>query len=142
MTIPILDLGPEDRRDEYRRRLEYHGDELGLALHVAAQHGVRLGQPEPKGQSGADSLALTLTAAARRLGIAKEHLRRLIEEQRVRTIKWPGRTGGVVGPAGRIRVPLAEVERIAQEGFGPVAKAKAPQPKPRALHQRIRDLPY
>jgi hypothetical protein len=142
---PHIDIdfaSTEDWRDEHRRRLAYRGGELGLALHVAAQHGIRLGQAAPKGRSGADPLALTLTAAARRLGIAKEHLRRLIDEQRVRTVRWPGRTAGVVGSAGRIRIPLSEVERIAQEGFAPVPRAKAPQPKPRAPHLRIKDLPY
>jgi excisionase family DNA binding protein len=138
----IIDLGPEDWRDERERRLRYHGGEVGYALHVAAQHGIRLEQQQARPRASGDSLALTLTAAARRLGVSKETLRRQVHEGAIRTVKWVGRTNGAVGPAGRVRVPLSEVERIAQEGFGPVPKAKAPQPKPRASHQRIKDLPF
>jgi len=68
-------------------------------------------------------LALSFREAAKALGIDRNRLlRSLIREGKLRTIPWGKRT----------RIPLAEVERLAREGFslGSRAKPRAQRGRP------------
>ncbi len=95
-----------------------------------------------------DARALTIRAAARRLGIARPTLQRLIAEGRIRTVPWVGRVAGTVPVGGRVRIPAVEIERIAMEGIVPEQAGPRTEPKKaRAAPAgtalpRIRDLDY
>ncbi len=124
--------------------------EHGVPLAPGALDGERV--KKPRGEQAArrrrmndDTRALTIRAAARRLGVARPTLQRLIDAQRIRVVPWVGRTAGTVPAGGRVRIPASEVERIAEEGIPTLPeppRAKAAQPKPRVPGKRIRDLPY
>ncbi len=102
----------------------------------------------PRERRNDDARALTIRAAARRLGVARPTLQRLIAEGRVRAVPWVGRTAGTVPVGGRVRIPAVEVERVAQEGIvpeqaGPRAEPKKGRAAPAgAALPRIRDLDY
>ncbi len=147
--VELLTAGPPDCRDLRERDLALFGGELELAAHKLALAAARAGLPDqswrrPHRRPNDDARALTIRAAARRLGVARPTLQRLIAEGWVRTVPWVGRVAGTVPVGGRVRIPAAEVERVAQEGILPEQaepkKARA-APTGTAL-PRIRDLDY
>jgi excisionase family DNA binding protein len=122
---------------------------LGVQLAPGALDGEPTKKPRAERQDrrrNGDARALTIRSAARKLGIARPTLQRLIDDERIRVVPWIGRTAGTVPVGGRVRIPASEVERIAEQGIPtlpePSRKAKGAQPKPRAPGKRIRDLPY
>jgi len=63
-------------------------------------------------------LAVSQRQAARLLGIGRDRVRELVRDSRLREVPWG---------AGRRRIPLVEIERLAAEGFSSNLPAARPK---------------
>lgn len=66
------------------------------------------------------SQPLPFNQAARKLGMRKEELRRLVRDGKIQTIPW-------VGKKTPFRIPASEIARVQREGIPSVAAAPTPK---------------
>lgn len=89
-----------------------------LRVRLLLEHATR---PSARGAPATLAVrALSLNAAARRLGRSKTTIRRLQHEGAIRAVPWPGKKA-------KDAFPLSEIERIEREGV--VVRPPPPPPK-------------